>query len=476
MQGGDAGSIASIIIDFVVVVQDWALDIITVYLFAVAQHYKWTAAAIFFMYLPGITLFVAKHFDNFKPVDSRCRRHLIDFGTLLAYPVIIIYMGVNEICGGTGASMKYFKQLKCYDGLLESSFMFMMQLIVLFQQTPIGDFDVLGVGLVVIPNGKFWVMLTGLLSSLIGFTYNICEYHVLCDDSETDIPRQLKLMPYYSVHFIFRSFTFAMFFIYWREASIAIFVGLWLLNTFLTWRTYVTDIQNMSNHIYFCTIVGGFCSMLTPCFAVFFKDTTTGRNVNYFYKRNILFTNGIFALIFATLIAHLNLDPYQGFHELDANSTVVLGVDQFKADSFNYVRRNVLFSCKDKKHSWTNHEFSLPPSYNVSSEDLHAAPFLGSNVSDGCTWWWTRTAKGASDDERIFFRTQAGLSMMDKQCGGNMTKNEFKHVDHYLVSQPCHANETEVTRFNMYVIPTVAISGVISTCLAFHKFEMFMAV
>ena len=105
--------------------------------------------------------------------------------------------------------------------------------------------------------------------------------------------------------------------------------------------------------------------MLTPCFAVFFKDTTTGRNVNYFYKRNILFTNGIFALIFATLIAHLNLDPYQGFHELDANSTVVLGVDQFKADSFNYVRRNVLFSCKDKKHSWTNHEFSLPPSYNV---------------------------------------------------------------------------------------------------------------
>ena len=25
-----------------------------------AQHYKWTATAIFFMYLPGITLFVAK--------------------------------------------------------------------------------------------------------------------------------------------------------------------------------------------------------------------------------------------------------------------------------------------------------------------------------------------------------------------------------------------------------------------------------
>ena len=105
--------------------------------------------------------------------------------------------------------------------------------------------------------------------------------------------------------------------------------------------------------------------MLTPCFAVFFKDTTTARNVNYFYKRNILLTNGIFALIFAALIAHLNLDPYQGFHEFDANSTDAPKVDQFKEDSFNFVRRNVLFSCKDKNHSWTDHEFSLPDGHSV---------------------------------------------------------------------------------------------------------------
>ena len=41
--------------------------------------------------------------------------------------------------------------------------------------------------------------------------------------------------------------------------------------------------------------------------------------------------------------------------------------------------------------------------------------------------------------------------MMDKECRGgtktkNMTKNKFTHVDHYLVSQPCGVNETEVTR------------------------------
>ena len=119
--------------------------------------------------------------------------------------------------------------------------------------------------------------------------------------------------------------------------------------------------------------------MLTPCFAVFFKETTTARNVNYFYKRNILLTNGIFAVLFAVLIAHLNIDPYQGFDvKLVGNMTLLsasnktgetnstlLELDQFKDDSFNYVRRNVLFSCKDKKHAWTNHEFSLPLDFKV---------------------------------------------------------------------------------------------------------------
>merc|ERR1719430_3071038 len=180
--------------------------------------------------------------------------------------------------------------------------------------------------------------------------YNLQRYHVLCDDSETNIPRQLKLMPYYSVHFFFRSFTFAMFFIYWRESSVSVFIALWLLNTFLTRKTYMTDTQNMSTHIYFCTIVGGFSAMLTPCFAVFFKETTTARNVNYFYKRNILLTNGIFAVLFAILIGHLNIDPYNSFHvkqntsnETGENNSTVLEMDQFKEDSFNYVRRNVLF-------------------------------------------------------------------------------------------------------------------------------------
>ena len=103
-----------------------------------------------------------------------------------------------------------------------------------------------------------WLMLIGLFSSLLGFLYNMSEYennnynvliktkknltkkrmtyilkhlgrnpqtwlkmrrtcklstdngdnferyHVLCDDHEPNVCRQLKLMPYYSVHFLFR--------------------------------------------------------------------------------------------------------------------------------------------------------------------------------------------------------------------------------------------------------------------------------
>ena len=114
--------------------------------------------------------------------------------------------------------------------------------------------------------------------------------------------------------------------------------------------------------------------MLTPCFAVFFKETTTARNVNYFYKRNILLTNSIFALLFGVLTGHLNVDPYDGFPAVNPSASNNTGemnstlfeVDEFKEDSFNYVRRNVLFSCKDKIHPWTNHEFSLPVAYSVT--------------------------------------------------------------------------------------------------------------
>ena len=147
--------------------------------------------------------------------------------------------------------------------------------------------------------------------------------------------------------------------------------------------------------------------MMSPCFAVFFTETTSARNLNYFYKRNILLTNGLFLLLFGALALHLNVNPHEhiivksdknplrsnNLTTADGNSTITpnitfneFGLDEFKQDSFNYVRRNVLFSCKDRKLPWTNHEFSLPEGWTVNPTDLYSAPFLSSTDKDGCSW------------------------------------------------------------------------------------------
>ena len=129
--------------------------------------------------------------------------------------------------------------------------------------------------------------------------------------------------------------------------------------------------------------------MMSPCFAVFFTETTSARNLNYFYKRNILLTNGLFLLLFGALALHLNVNPHEHIivkNDKNITSNHEFGLDEFKQDSFNYVRRNVLFSCKDRKLPWTNHEFSLPVGWTVNSTDLYSAPFLSSTDKDGCSW------------------------------------------------------------------------------------------
>ena len=60
------------------------------------------------------------------------------------------------------------------------------------------------------------LLVLGLLSSLLNMLWDITLYHVISDGQEQDIKRQLKMLPYYFVHFAFRSFSLATFFIYWR--------------------------------------------------------------------------------------------------------------------------------------------------------------------------------------------------------------------------------------------------------------------
>ena len=58
-----------------------------------------------------------------------------------------------------------------------------------------------------------------MLSSLLNMLWDVTIYHVISDGEEQNIKRQLKLVAYYLVHWAFRSFALATFFIYWKVIS-----------------------------------------------------------------------------------------------------------------------------------------------------------------------------------------------------------------------------------------------------------------
>ena len=75
---------------------------------------------------------------------------------------------------------------------------------------------------------------------------------------------------------------------------------------------------------------------MAPCLALFFSKTTTAKNLNYFHRRNILFTNILFGLLFCLLTVQLNYwgDSVEG----------------------NYAKRNHLMSCQENA---TTKEFEM---------------------------------------------------------------------------------------------------------------------
>ena len=67
-----------------------------------------------------------------------------------------------------------------------------------------------------------WFRVLGLMSSLASFLWDITNYHVLSVGVDSDWKSQIRLLPYYSVHFVFRTFCMAAFFIYWRVSLLCI--------------------------------------------------------------------------------------------------------------------------------------------------------------------------------------------------------------------------------------------------------------
>ena len=63
-----------------------------------------------------------------------------------------------------------------------------------------------------------WILVIGLISSLLNLLWDVTLYHVVSDGKQSHFWRQIQLMPYYLVHFAFRSLALVTFFIYWKAS------------------------------------------------------------------------------------------------------------------------------------------------------------------------------------------------------------------------------------------------------------------
>jgi hypothetical protein len=65
-------------------------------------------------------------------------------------------------------------------------------------------------------------MIIGIAFSLLSCLWNTAGYHIVSDGETSEKMRQLGLMPYYAVHFLFRSLCMAAFFIYWQVTNLIV--------------------------------------------------------------------------------------------------------------------------------------------------------------------------------------------------------------------------------------------------------------
>ena len=140
----------------------------------------------------------------------------------------------------------------------------------------------------------------------------------------------------------------------------------------------------------------GFCAFLSPCLALFFNQTTTTRNLNFFYKWNILFTNLLFGFIFLGLVIQINTHEQKGIWKVSHFFLQFYRFADKTGTGQNFVRRNVVFSCKEKDLDYTQFEFSLPwGTPHINTTCFHETQFLGGK-------WESRVSP---QDEKVFFPT-----------------------------------------------------------------------
>jgi hypothetical protein len=61
-----------------------------------------------------------------------------------------------------------------------------------------------------------WFRVVGILLSFCAFLYTVTEYHILLDGLVSQHKRQIKLVPFFTVNFLFRSLALSLFWVYWK--------------------------------------------------------------------------------------------------------------------------------------------------------------------------------------------------------------------------------------------------------------------
>eukprot|EP00092_Neocalanus_flemingeri_P007823 GFUD01008444.1.p1 GENE.GFUD01008444.1~~GFUD01008444.1.p1 ORF type:complete len:475 (-),score=107.10 GFUD01008444.1:89-1513(-) len=432
-QGVTHKTVFKVFLDVSLTFIDYGFDIFLTYTFFKAQHSKWGTASIVVILLPGITCTVAQCIqDNTNREANRSWTRNFTwrgFGkvvvTLFCYPLWVLILGYQTLARIPDPRMMV--HVKVWEGLLESSWQFLIQ-VVLFQfRTPIGH--KIPFGLVYIPNGEFWFRVAGIVLSFCAFLYTVTEYHILLDGKVSQHKRQLKLAPFFTVNFLFRSLTLSLFWVYWKVPALIACVPLWLSNMWLTRKTLLSDLPDRANqHLTFCWVVGGMVSQLTPALALFYGQTANKKTINYFYRRNIRINNFLLLSIFSLLVLHLNLNPDDG----------------------SLLNRNVLLGCHKTGDPYSMDEFGI---YDIEhfqqvNSTTHQLEIFGTN-------WTVREATSS-----------------EYQTPTDKNSTEYLYRPLYFIAHDCQPGQSPVEMFNYVAVPVIYGLGIISTLTSFCTFHM----
>eukprot|EP00092_Neocalanus_flemingeri_P024517 GFUD01026589.1.p1 GENE.GFUD01026589.1~~GFUD01026589.1.p1 ORF type:complete len:471 (-),score=67.33 GFUD01026589.1:800-2212(-) len=428
-QGVTCAIVFKVFFDAFITVGDAAFDIYISQTFFRSFHRKWGAVSIVVILLPGITCTFAQfiqynlsshgeHTSWYRNISLKgCGKVLL---TLFFYPLWVLILGYQALTQIPDPKMMV--HVKAWEGLMESSWMFLIQLVVFQCRPPIGHGMLFGV--VHVPYGSFWFRVAGIVLSFCCFLYTVTEYHILLDGEISQPRRQLMLAPFFTINFLFRCLTLSLFWVYWKEPTAVVCIFLYLTNMWITklaLRPKITDRTNQQ--LTFCCIAGGIISQLTPALALFYGQTANKKTINYFYKKNIRINNFLLLVIFTGLVLHLNLDP----------------------DNHSLLNRNTFLGCHNTDLSYTRDEFGIyfDNLFREVNSTTSSMTFFGKN-------WTVRAATSA-------------------ECTRNFT-DEYR--SQYLVAADCQPDQSPVEMFNMVAVPVIYTLGIISILTSFSTFDM----